>query len=173
MMEFQKPKTEEMELEFLLKRKNDDKKEDVEWEPAAIMNATYYNNSCSQVLCSVEGKFLGYLYIVDMSFSQNAGNDRPIDALPAPKTPTQYLSLVDYGDLLLIGFTDGSWQVRHKYDAKVWMQISAHDRDIGRVRRLALNQDKSALLSVAEDGTLYTAKLDHAGLLLAVKGDIA
>lgn len=49
MMEFQKPKTEEMDLTFLLKHKNDDKKEFEEWEPAPIMNATYYDNSCSKV----------------------------------------------------------------------------------------------------------------------------
>jgi len=142
MMEFQKPKTEEMELEFLLKRKNDDKKEDVEWEPAPIMNCTYYNNDCTQVLATVEGKYIGYLYIIDFSqpFSQPMDN-RPIDAIQAPKIATQYLNLVDYGDLLLIGFVDGSWQVRHKYDLKVWLQASAHDRDSGKVRRLCLNMD--------------------------------
>ena len=34
-----------MELEFLLKRKQDDtKKEDEEWEPAPILNVTYYDH---------------------------------------------------------------------------------------------------------------------------------
>ena len=46
-----------MELEFLLKRKNDDKKEDVEWEPAPIMNCCYYDQNCTKVLATVEGKF--------------------------------------------------------------------------------------------------------------------
>ena len=54
MMEFQKPKTEEMELEFLLRRnKNEDKKEEVEWPPESIMNACYYDYSCSKVMATV------------------------------------------------------------------------------------------------------------------------
>lgn len=60
MMESQKPKTEEMELEFLLRRsKNDDKKEEVEWAAESIMNAAYYDYSCTKIIATVNGKFLG------------------------------------------------------------------------------------------------------------------
>lgn len=62
MLESQKPKTEEMELEFLLRRnRNDDKKEEVEWEPESIMNACYSDYSCSKIIATVQGKFLGRL----------------------------------------------------------------------------------------------------------------
>lgn len=54
-----------MDLTYLLKHKNEERKEIEEWEPAPIMNATYYDNACSKVLITVEGKYLGYLYVVD------------------------------------------------------------------------------------------------------------
>lgn len=63
MMEFQKPKAEEMDLTYLLKHKNEERKEE-EWEPAPIINATYFDTSCTKVLISSEGKYSGYLYVV-------------------------------------------------------------------------------------------------------------
>jgi len=66
MMEFQKPKTEELDIQQLLNRnKNEDKKEDVEWEPAAILNCCYFNQDCSQVLISSEGLYGEFFYVVD------------------------------------------------------------------------------------------------------------
>jgi len=35
-----------MDLTFLLNQKNNEKKEFEEWEPAAIMNATYTDATC-------------------------------------------------------------------------------------------------------------------------------
>lgn len=64
-MDSQKPKKEEMDLEFLLRRNKDEKIPEVEWEPAPIMNVAYFDNDCTKVLVSIEGKYLGYLYIVD------------------------------------------------------------------------------------------------------------
>lgn len=73
-----------MELEFLLRRnKNDDKKEEVEWAPESIMNACYYDYSCTKVIATVAGKFLGWIYIIDWN------KDRPTDTLPIAKIPTQ------------------------------------------------------------------------------------
>jgi hypothetical protein len=65
-----------MELEFLLRRNKDlDKKEDVEWEPAAIMNCAYADTQCTRVYCTADDKFKGYIYLVDFN------KDRPIEAL--------------------------------------------------------------------------------------------
>jgi len=78
-MESQKPKKEDLELELLLKKTKggnvDDVIVDEEWEPAPILNATYYDSECTKILCSVDGKYLGNYYIVDMS------RERPIGAL--------------------------------------------------------------------------------------------
>lgn len=65
MMEFQKPKAEEMDLTFLLKHKADDKKEMEEWPPAPIRSATYFDATCNKILISVEGSYQGYYYLVD------------------------------------------------------------------------------------------------------------
>jgi hypothetical protein len=51
-----------MDLTYLLKHKNEERKEE-EWEPAPIINATYFDSSCTKVLFSSEGKYSGYLYI--------------------------------------------------------------------------------------------------------------
>jgi len=66
-------------LEFLLRRNKDEKIPEVEWDPAPIMNISYFDNECNRVICSVDGKFLGYLYVIDFN------KDRPIDALIVPK----------------------------------------------------------------------------------------
>lgn len=68
-----------MDLEFLLRRNKDEKIPEVEWDPAPILNVVYYDLDCTKVLASVDGKYLGYLYIIDFN------KDRPIDALIAPK----------------------------------------------------------------------------------------
>jgi len=82
MMESQKPKKEEMDLEFLLRRNKDEKIPEVEWEPAPILNLCYYDNDCNRVLVTADGKFLGNLYVVDWN------KDRPVDAFYGPKIPT-------------------------------------------------------------------------------------
>ena len=41
-MEFQKPKKDEMDIEFLLKKKQLDEKEE-EWDPAGILCAIYFD----------------------------------------------------------------------------------------------------------------------------------
>ena len=79
MMESQKPKKEEMDLEFLLRRNKDEKIPEVEWDPAMILNVCYFDNDCTKIICSVDGKFLGYLYVIDFN------KERPIDALIVPK----------------------------------------------------------------------------------------
>jgi len=55
------------------------------------------------MLISVEGKYAGYLYLVSWN------SDRPLEAYPAPKAPTNYLRFQNYEDYLLVGFADGVW----------------------------------------------------------------
>ena len=44
----------------MLRKKNlDAKSEDVEWEPAAVLNALYFDTDEKTVIASVEGKFMG------------------------------------------------------------------------------------------------------------------
>jgi hypothetical protein len=95
-----------MELEFLLRRnKNngEEKKEEVEWDPESIMNVCYYDYSCNKMIATVQGKYMGWIYVIDWN------KDRPVEAIPVPKVPTLFMNFVDFEDLLLIGFKDGSW----------------------------------------------------------------
>lgn len=56
-----------MSIEFLMKKKNLEDKLEVEWDPAPILNVIYYQKDEKRVLASVDDKFLGYLYVIDMS----------------------------------------------------------------------------------------------------------
>ncbi|KRX11116.1 WD40-repeat-containing domain [Pseudocohnilembus persalinus] len=163
MMEFQKPKTEEMDLTFLLKHKNDDKKEIEEWGPAPIISATYYDASCNKIMISVAGKYKGYYYLVDWN------QDRPIEAFPAVKNETTYFKFQNYEDYLLVGLGNGQWQIRHRYDLKKYTAIATHDRDYGKVKKVALNFDNTAVLSVGLDGFLYVYKFDYKSMLNIIK----
>jgi len=86
-----------MDLEFLLKRNKNEDKKDEEWEPAPILNASYFDNDCSKVICTVDGKYLGHLYIVDW------GKDRPIEAIKIPKKKTTCMNwdMIERDNLLL------------------------------------------------------------------------
>lgn len=46
---------------------------DIEWDPAPILNAAYYHDN--KIICSVEGEYLGHLYIVDFN------KERPINGI--------------------------------------------------------------------------------------------
>ena len=56
-----------MSIEFLMKKKNMEEKMDVEWDPEPILNVIYYQHDEKRVLASVGGKFLGFLYVIDLS----------------------------------------------------------------------------------------------------------
>lgn len=75
--------------------------------------------------------------------------------------PTQFMQFQDGNDLLAIGFKNGSYQLRHRTDFKQYTLKESHDIDYGRVRRVLINFDKTAILSLAEDGTLYVNKIDY------------
>ena len=47
---------------------------DVEWDPAPILNATYYTDS-NKILVAVDGPYLGYLYVVDFN------KERPVNSI--------------------------------------------------------------------------------------------
>jgi len=59
-----------MSIEFLMKKKNLEEKIDVEWEPESILNVIYYQADEKRVLASVNGKYLGFLYVIDMNLER-------------------------------------------------------------------------------------------------------
>lgn len=166
MMESQKPKKEDLELELLLKRTKggnvDEKIVDEEWEPSAVLNAVYYDKECTKVLCCVDGKFLGLLYIVDMS------KERPVGSILVTKDPTCYLAFEDQ-ELLVLGLTNGSFHLRHRFGFTQYMKKDCHDKDYGKVKKVCFNYEKNAVISAAEDGNLFVHKLDYQSLVKSAK----
>lgn len=165
MMEDQKPKTEEMDLKFLLKSKNEEKKQEIEWEPAPILSCTYADHDCKKVLVSSTDKFAGFVYLIDWT------KDRPISKFAAPKVPTTYMKFWDDENMLLMGFQDGSIQLRHRIDLNNWVSLQTHDISYGKVSHVVINQSKNFVLSSGEDGTLYSYQLDYDTFMQGVKGN--
>lgn len=94
-----------MDIQFLLRRnKNEEKTEEVEWDPAPLYNCCYYDSSCTKAIISCEGKYEGYLYLVDFN------KDRPIDAIPCPKVRTRFFTFDPIEtDIFIVGFENGTW----------------------------------------------------------------
>ena len=70
------------------------------------------------------------------------------------------MNFVDFEDILLISFKDGSWQLRYKHDLKISLHVRPHDVDYGNVRKVSLNYEKKAILSSGADGTMFVYKVD-------------
>lgn len=114
---------------------------DVEWEPAPILNAIYFDTECSKVLCSVDGNFLGNFYVIDFT------KERPIAAIEAPKNRTNYLGFSESHDLIFTGYRNGICEIRNKLNPTFYLKKSCFDQDYGVVRKLSLNIENSVLLT--------------------------
>lgn len=170
MLESQKPKREDLELELLLKKTKggavDEVIVDEEWSPEPILNATYYDSECTKILCSVEGKFLGQYYILDMA------KERPIGSIESTNlNRTSYMSYNESTDMLLIGYRNGSWELRHKYNPNLYVKKQSFDQNYGVTRKVGVNLENTAVIAVAEDGTMISYKIDHSSFLKGSKGD--
>lgn len=137
MMDSQKPNREELQLELMLKKTKgiqvDESVLDVEWQPAPIMNCIYYDTECTKILCSVDGKYLGYYYVVDFN------KERPISGIEASKVRTSYIGFMESQDLLFIGLKNGTWEVRHKFNPSLYLKKLSFDQDYGVVRKIGMN----------------------------------
>jgi hypothetical protein len=107
------------------------------------MNATYYGGDSNKILCSVEGNYLGNYYIVDFS------KERPIGSIESSKSKTSYLHYSDSSDIIFIGFRNGSWELRHKYNPSIYLRKQSFDQNLGIVRKIAMNIENTSLLSVS------------------------
>lgn len=137
---------------------------DEEWDPAPIMNASYYGPDCNRVLCTVEGNYLGRIYIVDFN------KERPINSIEIPKLKTSYLNFSESSEIIFIGYRNGSWELRHKYEPSNYLRKQCFDQNTGIVKKIAMNIENTAVMSTSEDGTLLVHKFDHATFLKGAKG---
>jgi hypothetical protein len=49
------------------------------------------------------------------------------------------------------------------------MKKEAHDRDYGKVKKVCFNYERNAIISAAEDGTLFVHKFDYQSLVKSAK----
>jgi WD40 repeat protein len=152
MMEFQKPKINENDLNFLLEDKVIEKF--VEWDPAPISALTYLDESKGEFICGVEGPYLGYLYICRF------GEDKPVEAVQTNKSVTRYLAKAGDNQFLVSGTENGEVFVRLINNLHVYSKLQNHDQNFGKIVGVLMNYDKTALTSASEDATIITKTID-------------
>ena len=92
---------------------------------------------------SADGNYLGYLYVIDFN------KERPINSIEIPKWKTSYLNFSDTNDLISIGYRNGSWEMRHKYEPPNYLRKHCFDQNYGIVRKLAINIENTAVISTS------------------------
>jgi len=108
---------------------------------------------------------MGLLYIVDFN------KERPINSIEIPKLKTSYLYYSESTDIIFIGYRNGSWEMRHKYEPVNYLRKFCFDQNYGVVKKLALNIENTAVMSTSEDGTLLVHKIDFSTFTRGVKGE--
>jgi WD40 repeat protein len=153
MMEFQKPKIDEKDLNFLMMEDNAEQQE-VEWDPASISSVIYMDEEQGKFLCSAEGQYAGYLYICQF------GERRPLQAIPCSKDNTRYFGMPRDSDLLISGTETGEVYVRPLNNLEFYSVLKNHDQNTGRVVGALLNPSLSAIITASEDATIMTKAID-------------
>lgn len=168
MMEFQKPKVDEDDINFMLS--DNVETIDVEWDPARIntiakltsitVDEIVIDDADRFVWVSSEGEFTGYIYLIEL------GNSVDETAITRPKAAVQvrakqltYFSLSD--DCYMLGYEDGIVEVRSESNLEeVKWRTQSHDADIGRVLSFGFSKKYESFLSIARDNTLvfYTTE---------------
>lgn len=153
MMEFQKPKIDEKDLNFLMMEDNAERQE-VEWEPASVSAVIYLDEDEGKFLCASEGQYAGYYYICQ--FDQR----RPIQAVPCTKDITRYFNIPRDSGLLISGTETGEVYIRPLNNMETFSVLKNHDQNTGRVVGALLNPSRTAIITAAEDATVITKAID-------------
>lgn len=73
--------------------------------------------------------------------------------------------------MILIGYRNGSWEMRHKYSPNLYVKKQSFDQNYGVVRKVGINTENTGVLVVGEDGTMISYKIDFTSFIKASKGD--
>lgn len=152
MMEFQKPKIDENDINFLL----DDKvvQQVVEWDPAPISSVAYLDEEAGKFICSVEGEYIGYYYVCRF------GGDRPLDAVQSTPAVTRMMAKTSDERFLLCGTEAGEVFLRPLNNLQVFARLPNHDQNDGSVVGAFFNPDMDCIISAAQDATLIAKAVD-------------
>ena len=78
------------------------------------------------------------------------GKERPIGAIDGTKMyKTSYMHYNENSDMIFVGYRNGSWEVRHKYDPNMFMKRQSFDHNYGIVRKVAMNIENTAIVVVS------------------------
>ncbi len=51
-------------------------------------------------------------------------------------------------DMVLIGYRNGSWELRHKYNPNLYMRKQSFDHNYGITRKIGINLENTALIAI-------------------------
>ena len=167
MMEFQKPKVDENDINFMLS--DNIETADVEWDPARIntigklscvtIDGVVLDDSRKYIWVSSEAEFIGFVYLIELC---PGANDNTI---VRPKTAVQIRSklLTHFNlsaDSYMLGYEDGVVEIRPTGNlGEVTWRAQGHDIDTGRVMNFSYSNNVERCVSIAQDNTIvfYTA----------------
>ena len=72
--------------------------------------------------------------------------------------------------MIFIGYKNGSWELRHKYEPSNLLRKYCFDQNYGIVKKMALNIENTAIISASEDGTMLVHKFDYSTFIKGAKG---
>lgn len=152
MMEFQKPKIDENDINFLL----DDKvvQQEVEWDPAPISSVAYLEEEKGEFICSVEGEYAGHYY------KCRFGEERPVDHVPSSPSATRLMIRSGDGKYLITGTDSGEVFVRPVTNLEVFGRLQNHDQNMGRIVGVVMNPEGSVMCTGSEDATMMARTVD-------------
>ena len=84
----------------------EEEEEEEDWDPEPILACQYTTDGSGRFIITSKGLFSGYMYICDFS------HERPVSAIPIPKTLCTLLSSSPTGELIGMGFENGEAQIR-------------------------------------------------------------
>jgi len=127
---------------------------DEDWDPECIHRVCYLNDDSGDFILGSEGQYAGFFY--RCSFDA----ERPKKAHPMAEdlTLTQ-LTFSNFGDLLLMGFSNGEVQVLDYNFLKSTLIIKQHDATKG-VSAAKLSFDERFIISSGDDGLLLLHTVD-------------
>lgn len=156
MMLSQKPKKDMHSMAFMMDEEVEEV--EVEWDPASIISCIYLDEEEDKFICSVEGNFLGKLYICQF------GQERPIGHLNCERDRINFMKMSHDGKYFVYGTETGDLCVRPVDFMETFLNVKLHDQDIGKITGFGFNHTNEMMITTSEDGTINVQVIDYSFL---------
>ena len=154
--------------EYKLLKQKEDEEAEKEWEPDSIQKCCYldYADGTAQFAITVEGKYKGFLYICEFD------SDRPLKAIPIPQSHLiTYFCVDEIHRFLLIGFTNGKYEVRPIDNLEKMLVMNSHDLHSGAIKEARFSTVGNHLLSTGGDGIIFVYGVSQQGITADIEED--